>query len=564
MSKRVALLIGVSEYGDGYEPLPGVVRDVEEMQRVLEERGEFTIEPPLLNPDPQQMRERIDRFFASSASKDDVLLLYFSGHGALDRNAGKDLFLTTCQTRKEQNQLVEATAIEASFLHRHMQNSRSRKIIVILDCCFSGAFANLLKKGDDLVDFDSLSVRGSVVLASSSPNEVSYQPKGSASEERPLSLYTRFLIEGMEGLAQQRHREWIVAQDLHEYAVRKIQTEYAAATPPKIIVAEEEGYRLPIVRAPKADPQAEYRQFVDSLLQELDQEPNFDGEIDPDSLDRDRLEIEREHLGISPEVAAQIEAELQAPFQSRAEKRKRYERSLQTALKNFPFSDRTRKQLKEIQDRLSLTDADVAAIGTRLVPQAPQVLESITPPQPQIRERVSMPKNFGSHVLESITSSYLYIVKPETTKAAIAPRYQKLEEYLSNGQWKEADDETYQLMITAVGKKEEDWITDKELLNFPCKELKTINGLWVKYSNGHFGFSVQKEIYLECGGILDGQYRDEAWDRFCHANGWKVNNRRLLVFSTSSPRGHLPLIRRELLMRRYWHSLASRLVKCKL
>ncbi|MGG6268631.1 caspase, EACC1-associated type [Leptolyngbya sp. AN03gr2] len=516
-SKRVALLIGVSEYGDGYDPLPGVVRDVEEMQRVLQERGEFTIEPPLLNPDPQQMREKIDRFFASSASKEDVLLLYFSGHGALDRNAGKDLFLTTCQTRKEQNHLVEATAIEASFLHRHMQNSRSRKIIVILDCCFSGAFANLLKKGDDLVAFERLSVRGSVVLASSSPNEVSYQPKGSAIEERPLSLYTRFLIEGMEGLAQQQKREWIVAQDLHEYAVRKIQTEYAAATPPKIIVAEEEGYRLPIVRAPKADPQIEYRQFVDSLLQELDRDPNFDGEIDPDSLDRDRLEIEREHLGISSEIAAQIEAELQAPFQSRAEKRKRYERSLQMALKNFPFSDRARKQLKEIQERLSLTDADVAAIEARLVPQASQVVELITPPQP---------------------------IEPETTKAVIAPQYQKLEEYLSKGQWKEADDETYRLMITAVGKEEGDWFAREELLSFPCEVLKAINGLWVKYSNGHFGFSIQKEIYLECGGVLDGQQHQEAWDKFCHANGWKVNNKYVdVAHSTSSPRGHFPTSR---------------------
>lgn len=506
-SKRVALLIGVSEYGAGYEPLPGVMRDVEEMQRVLEERGEFTIEPLLLNPDPQQMRERIDRFFASSSSKDDVLLLYFSGHGALDRNAGKDLFLTTCQTRKEQNQLVEATAIEASFLHRNMQNSRSRKIIVILDCCFSGAFANLLKKGDDLVDFEQLSVRGSVVLASSSPNDPSYQPEGS------LSLYTRFLIEGMEGLAQQRKREWIVAQDLHEYAVRKIGTEYTAATPPKIIVIEEEGYQLPIVRAPKADPQTEYRQFVDSLLQDLDRELNFDGEIDPDSLDREVLNVEREHLEIPLEVAIQIEAELQAPFQSRAEKRRRYEQAVQKVLREFPFSDRTRRQLKQIQDRLSLTDADAALIEARLVPQASQVIELIAPPQP---------------------------VEPETT-TAIAPQYQKLEKYLSKGQWKEADNETYRLMITAVGKKEGQWFEPEELLNFPCEVLKAIDGLWVEYSDGHFGFSVQKEIYLECGGILDGQYHDEAWGKFCHTNGWQVNKQQTgVAFRTSSPQGHLP------------------------
>jgi 16S rRNA U1498 N3-methylase RsmE len=39
-------------------------------------------------------------------------------------------------------------------------------------------------------------------------------------------------------------------------------------------------------------------------------------------------------------------------------------------------------------------------------------------------------------------------------QAVTTSRYQKLEEYLQKGQWKEADDETYRLMITAVGKEE--------------------------------------------------------------------------------------------------------------
>lgn len=121
-------------------------------------------------------------------------------------------------------------------------------------------------------------------------------------------------------------------------------------------------------------------------------------------------------------------------------------------------------------------------------------------------------------------------------------QYQKLEEYLSQGQWEEADNETYRLMITAVGKEEGQYFESEELLNFPCEVLKAIDGLWVKYSNGHFGFSVQKKIYLECGGIPDGQYHEEAWDKFCHANGWKVDDRYTNVtFSTSSPRGHLPV-----------------------
>jgi hypothetical protein len=104
----------------------------------------------------------------------------------------------------------------------------------------------------------------------------------------------------------------------------------------------------------------------------------------------------------------------------------------------------------------------------------------------------------------------------------LTSRYQQLEEYLSQEKWKEADDETYRLMITTVGKKTGQWFEREDLLNFPCEELRTIDGLWVKYSQGRFGFSVQKEIYLNCGGVPDGKYHEKAWKKFCHMNGRKT------------------------------------------
>ncbi|MEM1292437.1 MAG: GUN4 domain-containing protein, partial [Cyanobacteria bacterium P01_H01_bin.162] len=67
-------------------------------------------------------------------------------------------------------------------------------------------------------------------------------------------------------------------------------------------------------------------------------------------------------------------------------------------------------------------------------------------------------------------------------------RYQQLEEYLKREQLEEADLETYHLMITAVGKEAGQGFNQDELLEFPCDELKSIDRLWVKYSNGKFGF----------------------------------------------------------------------------
>jgi hypothetical protein len=120
-------------------------------------------------------------------------------------------------------------------------------------------------------------------------------------------------------------------------------------------------------------------------------------------------------------------------------------------------------------------------------------------------------------------------------------RYAKLEEYLRQGQWKKADYETYRLMITTVGKEEGQWFEPEELLNFPCEELLAIDRLWVKYSNGQFGFSVQKKIYLECGGIPDGRYYEEAWKKFGDRVGWRTKGTPFFECNIStSPQGYLP------------------------
>ncbi|MBE9138051.1 GUN4 domain-containing protein [Nodosilinea sp. LEGE 07088] len=125
-----------------------------------------------------------------------------------------------------------------------------------------------------------------------------------------------------------------------------------------------------------------------------------------------------------------------------------------------------------------------------------------------------------------------------------ASRYQQLEQYLKNGQWQEADRETKHLMITAVGKEEGQYFESDDLLNFPCDELLAIDGLWVQYSQGKFGFSVQKEIYLstEVGGIADGRYHEKAFERFGDRVAWREKDKWAfrIKYDTSAPKGHLP------------------------
>jgi predicted NACHT family NTPase len=126
-------------------------------------------------------------------------------------------------------------------------------------------------------------------------------------------------------------------------------------------------------------------------------------------------------------------------------------------------------------------------------------------------------------------------------------KYQKLEDLLKTQQWREADQETYRLMITTVGKEEGQWFDKEDLLNFPCEDLKAIDGLWVKYSQGKFGFSVQKQIYVDCGAKLDGDYPgDKIWKEFCDRVGWRIEGEYVTSYQnlkanpSLSPRGEFP------------------------
>ncbi len=97
-------------------------------------------------------------------------------------------------------------------------------------------------------------------------------------------------------------------------------------------------------------------------------------------------------------------------------------------------------------------------------------------------------------------------------------RYAQLEEYLKTQQWREADQETYRLMITTVDKEEGRWFSSKDFENFPCEDLRTLDQLWVKYSKGKWGFSVQKKIWQDCGSPMN--YNSD-WEKFGDRVGWR-------------------------------------------
>lgn len=149
--------------------------------------------------------------------------------------------------------------------------------------------------------------------------------------------------------------------------------------------------------------------------------------------------------------------------------------------------------------------------------------------------------------------------------------YTHLRDLLKAEKWKDADRKTYELMILAVGRRPGQWFTSEELLNFPCVDLYTIDELWIKYSQGRFGFSVQQKIYVKCGAQLDGRYPgDVVWREFCNCVGWETAkkdrsynslNAELFSFCEGELPHGLPIAWG---WGRSFPSLAKRLVSCEI
>ncbi len=130
--------------------------------------------------------------------------------------------------------------------------------------------------------------------------------------------------------------------------------------------------------------------------------------------------------------------------------------------------------------------------------------------------------------------------EPKASPLQVPARYQRLAELLKAGDWRGADAETTQQMLAVANRTEEGWLDIKSIDNFPCEDLRAIDQLWVHYSQGRFGFSVQKRIYQALGGTKGSQQK--VWDAFRDAVGWRKGRKFPdITFNIKAEEGHLPL-----------------------
>ncbi|QLE50355.1 ABC transporter substrate-binding protein [Nostoc sp. C057] len=376
---KVALLIGVSEYEPGLTPLPAATKDVEAIQRVLEnpEIGGFNDVKVLLNPQRHEMEEAIEILF-DNRQKDDLVLLFFSGHGIKDES-GK-LYFAARNTRKTDKGVpVRATTVPANFVHEVMSNSRSKREIVILDCCFSGAFAEgMAAKDDGFVDVkNQLGGEGRAVLTSSTSTQFAFEQQGV-----DTSNYTSYIVEGLEtGAADRDEDGWISVDELHEYAAKKVQESTPAMKPE--IYPVKGGFKIKLAKAPSNDPKLTYLREVEYWVE------GGNGKISV--AGRTALDALRETLQLSSEDAAAIETQVLAPIENKRIKLQQYELAFRDEIRQgFPLSDRTGANLKRLQQALGLRDEDIALIEAPIIAEQP-----LTPPPVIVNPPPHEPSKFN-------------------------------------------------------------------------------------------------------------------------------------------------------------------------
>jgi actin-like ATPase involved in cell morphogenesis len=132
--------------------------------------------------------------------------------------------------------------------------------------------------------------------------------------------------------------------------------------------------------------------------------------------------------------------------------------------------------------------------------------------------------------------------------------YRNLRDLLKVKKWREADEETRNVMLKATNRESKGSLSSTDLFEFPIKDLRTIDRLWVAASNGHFGFTAQKKIWKECGspGLSTPTWFDNPFDiknvhKFANRLGWLDQDEGVdyirLKFDTSlSPVGELPVV----------------------
>jgi hypothetical protein len=195
---RKALVVGINDYPNA--GLKGCVNDANAIVSVLETNGDgspnfavkLLISPGLAITRPS-LREAIQNLIEGDS---DIALFYFSGHGLIKSTGG--YIVTTDFKRYDEGISMDEILILAN-------NSKAKDKIIILDCCYSGAFGTPAITGSNISQLSE----GMTVLTASGDSEAAVEING-------CGVFTALVVQALEGGASDL-RGYITPGSVYSY-----------------------------------------------------------------------------------------------------------------------------------------------------------------------------------------------------------------------------------------------------------------------------------------------------------------------------------------------------------
>lgn len=133
--------------------------------------------------------------------------------------------------------------------------------------------------------------------------------------------------------------------------------------------------------------------------------------------------------------------------------------------------------------------------------------------------------------------------------------YSPLQYLLASQEWEKADEQTRKLVLQAADRSD-NWLRNEEIKSLACEDLFIIDRLWTIYSQGRFGFSVQKRIWESLGSEKPDISRGEefsdrvGWHKqktktdsyYDILNLYTIKRREDIPCDLNAPEGNLPSI----------------------
>lgn len=256
VGQKYALIIGISRYknnGRGISNLEFADADARAVYEFLQEpeAGKFPRENMLLlaNEDATttKIRDALTSFVAR-AEANDVLLIFFAGHGAHDPAAQQNVYIITHDTSVNE---MSQTAISMQDLSRYIDtNVKSKQLILLLDACHSAGVssAGVRSLANNLSNlyFRTLlyDEKGRAIITSSDINEVSIE---SNKWGKGHGVFTYYLLEGLKGKADMNSDRLVSVGELFRYVRHKVQSDTDYQQNPRLLMGENENLALSVV-----------------------------------------------------------------------------------------------------------------------------------------------------------------------------------------------------------------------------------------------------------------------------------------------------------------------------